>query len=214
MLTVLYRLTLPLALVFALVACSQPTASVLPTLSEVAEDTAALTSFVALAEALDIDLDAATASGLFTVFAPSNDLVEKYADAWGFADAAALLAAIDTLTADQTKAVTNFVGAHIVSGFPVLMTEDFLTDYITGSEWYWYIFPEFAAGDQAFTHVWNYFSIDDGSDELRLYFWGEVAGQRIFVELRDGVDLVATDVAFKNGIVHVIDATVSIWQFF
>lgn len=203
------RATLPILLVLTLVACAQPTAlPTPPALAEVVADTPALSSFVSLAEALDIDLDAVTGAGLFTVFAPSNALLDAYAVAWGEADAAAFLARLDAMTAEQTTAVAYMVRSHVVSAFPVLMTEDVITDVMSGTDWYWYTNPRFGADEEWFTAVENAFDADAGSDDLRLRFYGRAAPNVIDITV-GGVELVASDVPFDNGVVHVVDGTIT-----
>jgi hypothetical protein len=209
MLRVSPRSMLPVLVLLSLVACTQtergPTP---PTLAEVSEGTPALSSFVLLADALGVDLDAVTASGQFTVFAPSNTLMDAYAVAWGAADAAAFRAVVDTLTAEQFGALARAFRAHLVSEFPVLMTEEILTEVIAGADWFWYTNPRDGVDEERFTAVENRFDAATGDDDLRLRFYGRAAPYTVDISL-GGVRLVASDVAFDHGILHVVDATVT-----
>ena len=221
---------LPLPFLLLLAACSEPV--VTPSLSQVAAGEPNLTSFVALADALVIDLDAV--EGNVTVFAPSNDLLDAYAADFGFEDAADLLEQIDDLTDPQFYALRAFVLAHLPYFADGLMTEQFLTqdvidlvqdkegtdrfyqhDYYAGS----YNAPvigEREAPFYAYPYMYVFYIVeyqDYDPDQLYLFFSGhaiDVEGTDsgyFSIELHDLVFL-AADVAFDKGIVHVIDAAI------
>lgn len=221
---------LPLVFLFVLAACSEPV--VTPSLGQVAAGEPNLTSFVALADALVIDLDAV--EGNVTVFAPSNDLLDVYAASFGFGDAATLLAAIDGLSDVDFYALRAFVLAHLPYFADGLMTEQFLTqdvidlvqdqqgtdrfyqhDYYAGS----YNAPvigEREAPFYAYPYMYVFYIVeyqDYDPDHLYLFFSGHAADVQqtdsgyFRVELHE-LDFVAADVAFDKGIVHVIDAAI------
>lgn len=196
-------------LLLVLAACSQPTA--LPTLSKRAGDTPALSSFVALADALDIDLDAATATGLLTVFAPSNALLDKYAVHIGLADAAELLAEIEDADEAVKQALREFVAAHIAVHMPGLLTKEFLTEQIADELWFWYSISEslFDTDNGRLTAIVN----DPETATLQLGFLGASSPIDLGVGVSELVFL-AADVPFRSGIVHVIDGDVGDFFFF
>ena len=80
-----------------------------------------------------------------------------YAVAWGAADAAAFRAVVDTLTAEQVGALAFACRAHLVSEFPVLTTEEILTEVVAGADWYWYTNPRDSVDEERFTAVGNRF---------------------------------------------------------
>lgn len=223
-------LTALLPLLLLLAACSEPIET--PSLSELAADQPSLTGFVALADALAIDLD--DVEGNVTVFAPSNDLLDAYAEDFGFDDAADLLEQIDDLTDSPFYALRAFVLAHFAYFPDGLMTEQFLThdvidlvqdqegtdryyshDFYAGS----YNVPvigEREAPFNAYPYMYLYYIVqyqDYDPDELYLFFSGyaidveRTESGYFSVELRD-LDFLAADVPFDEGIVHVIDAAI------
>ena len=219
---------LPLPFLLLLAACSEPV--VTPSLSQVAAGEPNLTSFVALADALVIDLDAV--EGNVTVFAPSNDLLDAYAADFGFEDAADLLEQIDDLTDPQFYALRAFVLAHLPYFADGLMTEQFLTqdvidlvqdkegtdryyqhDYYAGS----YNAPVIGERDApfyAYPYMYVFYVVeyqDYDPDELYLLFYGNAAmldgaGSAAFQVTLYRFVFLAADLAFDKGIVHVIDA--------
>lgn len=221
---------LPLVFVFLLAACSEPV--VTPSLSQVAAGEPNLTGFVALADALAIDLDAV--EGNVTVFAPSNDLLDAYADEFGFDDAADLLEQIDDLTDPQFYALRAFVLAHFPYFADGLMTEQFLTQDVVGlvqdkegtDRYYQHDFyagsynapviGEREAPFYAYPYMYVFYIVayqDYAPDELYLFFSGHAVAMEgtdpgyFSIELHD-LDFLAADVPFDKGIVHVIDATI------
>ncbi len=203
-----WRLALVALVAIALAACSKPQP---PTLSQLAGDTAALSSFVALAGELEIDLNAVVSGGQFTVFAPSNDLLDEYADAFGFADAAAMVTALETAPATLRTAVTLFVASHIVDYQPGLLTEAFITSDITETD-EWYMFYCFAGDCDGFFHLYWYSGYDTPANAYHeLYFYGDAStvgdSANVYLYYRE-LDFLAADVPFSNGIVHVMDGTI------
>lgn len=203
-----WRLALVGLVAMTLAACSQPLP---PTLSELAGDTAALSSFVALAGELEIDLDAATSDGQYTVFAPSNALLDEYAVTFGYADAAAMVTALETAPATLRTAVIRFVAAHIVDYQPGLLTEDFITADITDTdEWsmdYCYL------GDCRGSFGLYWYGGDDTPADAyhEFYFYGSAqgVGDNAWVEIEfEEPVFVAADVEFSNGIVHVMNGAI------
>jgi len=216
-----FRFVLAVTLLFVLAACSQPPR--VPTLSQVAANTASLSSFVALVEALEIDLDAATQTGRFTVFAPSNALLDAYAVEIGYDDAVSLLDDLDAFTESDLQVFRAFVAAHFVVYAPGLMTEAFLTDDIEGDAWYWGSERVLGEGVYAFTEVFRFpsrpFTLVEPlvawpeGGGLGLSFMGENEVDAFRVDVFE-VAFLAADVTFGNGIVHVIDGVIGFgWKF-
>lgn len=202
-----WRLVLMALVAIALAACSQPQP---PTLSELAGDTAALSSFVALATELEIDLDAATDDGQYTVFAPSNDLLDKYAVTFGFVDAAAMVTALETAPATLRTAVIRFVAAHIVDYQPGLLTEDFITNVITETD-QWYMYYCYQGDCDGYFNLEWYSGYDTPADayhELYFYGYADTPGNATAYVYYEEPVFVAADVEFSNGIVHVMDGTI------
>jgi hypothetical protein len=209
------RTVVAVTLLVVLAACSQPPR--VATLAGVAANAEALSSFVALVDALEIDLDAATQAGRFTVFAPSNALLDAYASELGYDDAAALRDDLDAFGEGELRMLRAFVAAHMVVYAPGLMTEAFLTDDIEGDAWYWGSERVLGEGAYAFTEVFRFpprplelseplVALPEGGD-LGLYFEGYTEDDAFGVDVFD-VEFLAADVAFDNGIVHVIDGSI------
>lgn len=208
-----WRLVLAAFLAVALAACSSslPPQPEPPTLSELAGDTAALSSFVALVEELGIDLDAVSSDGTFTVFAPSNTLLDDYAVQFGYADAAAMITALETAPATLRTAVIRFVASHVVDYQPGVLTEAFITDDITETdEWYLY-YCYLGDCNGYFNLYWDSGNDTPANAYYQFYFYGganDISDDaEVFVTFDEPV-FVAADVPFDNGIVHVMDATV------
>jgi hypothetical protein len=203
-----WRLALVGLVAIVLAACSRPLP---PTLSELAGDTAALSSFVSLVEALEIDLDAATDDGQYTVFAPSNDLLDKYAVAFGFVDAADMVTELETAPATLRTAVIRFVAAHIVDYQPGLLTKDFITHDITDTD-EWSTYYCYQGDCNGYFELYWYSGYETPADAYHSFLFTSralgVADDAWVVALFEEPVFVAADVEFSNGIVHVMNGTI------
>jgi hypothetical protein len=200
-----WRLALVGLVAIALAACSQPPP---PTLSELAGDTAALSSFVALVTELGIDLDAATNDGQYTVFAPSNDLLDKYANTFGLIDAAELITDLKAAPATLRTAAIRFVAAHIVPYHPGLLTKGFITnDIMETDEWrMFYCYQGDCNGEFGLYWYGGYGTPADAYHEFSFYGGAQGVGDIGWVEIVFNEPVfVAADVVFSNGIVHVMN---------
>jgi len=210
------RAVMSVALVMALAACSRPASP--PSLSKLVGDTAALSSFDSLVDALALDLNAATASGQFTVFAPSNALVDAYAQLYGYDDAADLLSEIDGFGSDTRQALRNFVLAHVVVYAPGVMTKAFLTGDIEPNAWELENRRQ-PPGGLIYTKLSRQplFNLLEVAPSLTPITPGELvitvegAAPGVSYEATVfGITFVAADVRFANGLVHIISGTAEI----
>lgn len=223
------RSLLTLLLVGALVACSVTTDRV-PTLRDAAGGLDELSAFVSLADALALDLDAI--EGNVTVFAPSNALLDAYADALGFDGASDLLGQVGTLDDLTFYALRSFVMAHSVYYPDGPMTADFLSDGIVdlvqdkgdsdryfyyGGEWVSYNAPAVSGREPpeyTFHHADVFYVEAFGgyeADSLYLYFEGYASdgssATAVSFELSQ-LGFAHSDVVFDKGIVHTVDAVI------
>lgn len=214
--TLLVRTLLAVVLALAVAACSRPAGP--PSLTKLVGDTATLSSFDALVSATGLNLDTATASGEFTVFAPSNALLDAYAQLYGFANAADLLDAVDALSATELQALRHFVLAHVVTYAPGVMTRAFLTGEVEPDGWTLENLRQ-PSGGQIFTRLQrvpplSLFSVTPSvaiitPGELVAAFRG-AASDTTYEATVYGISFVAADVRFRNGVVHVINGTAEV----
>jgi len=217
--TRLLRSVVPAALLLFIAACTSSSLqeALPPELAALAGETGELSSLVALAEVLELDLDQASAGGGVTVFAPSNALVLAYAQFYEFTDTAELLAWLATASAEQRAKWRNFVRAHlfVYEGGP--MTEAFLVDDV-GDGISVHEAEQAIDGGVAWTYVMRNFvpgvlalavapATEPVVGSLRLQFGGTSPAGVVSATV-ETIEFIAADIAFADGIVHVIDGSI------
>ncbi len=145
------------------------------------------------------------------MFAPSNDLLDKYAVTFGFVDAADMVTELETAPATLRTAVIRFVAAHIVDYQPGLLTEDFITNDITDTD-EWNMYYCYQGDCNGYFELYWYGGYETPEDAYHsFYFYGSAQGvaDNAWVDLVfEEPVFVAADVEFDNGIVHVMNGAI------